>query len=106
MRPCPETPLENLVRTLLIPRLDQLEAEVKMLRELAWPVCQAHKEKGDPFSCIEEKRKYFRLLYKDEALDLLEKKARFTGLTIPVITHKELDLIQSPSQASPVPEKE
>ena len=101
-----ETPLENLVRTLLIPRLDQLEAEVKMLRELTWPVCQAQKEHGNPLSCIEEKRKYFKLLYKDEALDLLEKKARFTGITSPAITHQELDLIllQEMPNNSPSPD--
>ncbi len=113
-----ETPIENLVRTLLLPRLDQLEIEVKMLRELAWPVCQAMKEKGNPLACAEEKRRYFRLLYKDEAIDLLEKKANFTGITSPEIIHQEYDLIllavpsNSPSQdiqncdnqASPVPE--
>ena len=88
-----ETPIENLVRTLLLPRLDQLEVEVKMLRELAWPVCQSLKEKGNPLSCSEEKRRYFRILYKDEALDLLEKKAKFTGITSPEIIHQEYDLI-------------
>lgn len=91
-----ETPMENLVRTLLIPRLDQLEAEVKMLRELAWPVCQSLKENGDSLSCIEEKRRYFRHLYKDEAIKLLKKKAKFTG-SDPDITRRELDLISSSS---------
>ena len=83
----------DLVRTLLIPRLDQLEAEVKMLRELTWPVCQALREKGNPLACAEEKRRYFRLLYKDEAINLLEKKARFTGITSPEIIHQEYDSI-------------
>ena len=51
--------MEDLVRNLLIPRLDQLEAEVKMLREIAWPICQALKENGNPLSFGDEKRRYF-----------------------------------------------
>ncbi len=83
----------NFVRTLLIPRLDQLECEVKMLREITWPVCQSLKEDGNPFSCIDEKRRYFKHLYKDEALDLLKKKSDFTGIKNKVITDQEFDLI-------------
>jgi hypothetical protein len=86
-------PVLDLLRTVLIPRLDQLEAEVKLLRELAWPVCQALKEDGDPLSCSEEKNIYFRLLYKDEAIDLLNKKAKFTGITNKVLLDQEYDLI-------------
>jgi hypothetical protein len=86
--------MENLVRTLLIPRLDQLEAEVKMLRELTWPVCQSLKEDGNPLNCIHEKRRYFSHLYKDEAIYLLEKKAKFSGTSI-IVTNQELDLICS-----------
>jgi hypothetical protein len=84
---------EDLVRTLLIPRLDQLEAEVKMLREVTWPVCQALLEEKDPTKMATEKRKFFTLLYKDEALDLLHRKARFTGIVSPVIVDHELDLV-------------
>lgn len=87
--------MEDLVRTLLIPRLDQLEAEVKMLREIAWPICQALKEDGNPLSCIDEKRRYFRHLYKDEAIELLKKKAEYSGIINKVLTDRELDLICS-----------
>ena len=90
--------MENdLIRTLLLPRLDQLECEVKMLRELAWPVCQSLKEDGNPLSFADEKRRYFRHLYKDEAIELLKKKAEFTGIKNKVIVDQEFDMICSSS---------
>lgn len=83
----------DFVKAFLLPRIDQLEVELKMLRELAWPVCQSLHENGDPLTCIEEKRKYFSVLFKDEAVDLLEKKAKFTGIVNKVILDTEMDLI-------------
>lgn len=71
--------MEDLVRTLLIPRLDQLEYEVKLLREVTWPVCQALLEDKNPLNMSAEKRKFFKSLYKDEAIELLEKKLKFIG---------------------------
>lgn len=88
--------MEDLVRTLLIPRLDQLEAEVKMLREVTWPVCQALLEDKNPLNMIDEKRKFFRVVYKDEALELLSQKSRFSG-TSDVLVNLELDAISSSS---------
>lgn len=84
---------EEFIKTFLLPRIDQLEAEVKMLRELTWPVCQALKENGNPLSFSDEKRKYFSLLFKDDAMDLLAKKAEFTGITDKVILDAEYDNI-------------
>lgn len=89
-------PACDLVRTLLIPRLDQLEAEVKMLRDVTWPVCQGLIEGGDPMKMTVEKRKYFRLLYKDEAIKLLDKKAEFTGLISPLLRNLEIDSLSLP----------
>jgi hypothetical protein len=85
--------MEELVRTVILPRLDQLEAEVKFLRDVTWPVCQGIRETGSPFQDIEGKRKFFRHLYKDEAVELLRKKSEFTGITNQVLMDKELDLI-------------
>lgn len=67
------------MRTLLIPRLDQLETEVKLLREVTWPVCQALLEEKNPLSMASEKRRFFSVLYKDDAIELLEKKLKFIG---------------------------
>lgn len=84
----------ELVRTLLIPRLDQLEAEVKMLRGVTWPVCQALLDDGNPLSMSEEKRKFFRILFKDEAIELLKKKSEYSGHRLnSILLNSELDLI-------------
>lgn len=86
--------MEELVRTLLIPRLDQLEHEVKLLREVTWPVCQALLEDKNPLNMASEKRKFFKSLYKDEAIELLDKKLRFIGEGgNDVILNAELDSI-------------
>lgn len=93
--PLDKCPTCDLVRTLLIPRLDQLESEVKMLRDVTWPVCQGIVEDGNPLSFSTQKRKYFSLLYKDEAIELLDRKAEFTGIKDGVIRNLELDWINS-----------
>jgi hypothetical protein len=85
--------MEELVKTVILPRLDQLEAEVKFLRDVTWPVCQDIRESGDPLQDISGKRKFFRHLYKDEAMELLKKKSKFTGITNQIIMDKEFDLI-------------
>lgn len=86
----------ELVRTLLIPRLDQLEAEVTMLRSVTWPVCQALLEDGNPLSFSDEKRRFFRVLYKEEVTELLNKKSDFTGTRMnSILLNREIDLICS-----------
>lgn len=85
---------EEFIRTFLLPRLDQLEAEVKALREVTWPVCQALLEEGDPLKRTQEKRKFLKLFYKDEAIDLLFKKASFEGLREnEAVINQEFDMI-------------
>ena len=84
---------DDFIRAFIVPRLDQLEAEFKLLREVTWPVCQSLKEKGNPLSFASEKRKYFKFLFKDEALSLINKKAEFSGITDKVIMDQELDSI-------------
>ena len=84
---------EEFLKTVLLPRLDQLEAEVKALRDVTWPVCQALIEEGDPLKCSQEKRKFLKLFYKDEAIDLLSRKASFEKLNDRVILDQEFDLI-------------
>lgn len=85
---------EEFLRTVILPRLDQLEAELKALREVTWPVCQALKENGNPMSCSNEKRKFFKNLYKDEAIDLLKRKASFSRTNSnQLLFNEEFDLI-------------
>jgi hypothetical protein len=85
---------EEFMRTFLLPRLDQLEAEVKALREVTWPVCQALLEEGDPLKHTQEKRKFLKMFYKDEAIDLLLKKAAFERLREnEAVINQEFDMI-------------
>ena len=83
--------MEELVRTVILPRLDQLEAELTALRTATWPVCQAIVEDGDPLSRIDEKRTFLSLMFKEDAISLLDKKAEFSGITHKVLRDQELD---------------
>ena len=85
---------DEFMKNFLLPRLDQLEAEVKALREVTWPVCQALLEEGDPLKYTQEKRKFLKLFFKDEAVDLLMRKASFEGLREnKVLIDQEFDMI-------------
>lgn len=84
---------EEFLRTHVLPRLDQLEIEVKFLRDATWPVCQGIRESHGCFQFLTEKRKFFRILHKDEAIELLRLKAKFKGITDPVILDQELQSI-------------
>lgn len=84
--------MEELVRTVILPRLDQLEAELHALRNVTWPVCQSIREKGDPLKCAKEKRIFFAHMYKDDAIELLKKKAEFNSHDA-LLLDQELDLI-------------
>lgn len=84
---------EEFLRTHVLPRLDQLEAELKALRDATWPVCQGIREKNGPFQYISEKRDFLKLLFKEDAIELLKKKAGFTGITDTVILDQELESI-------------
>jgi len=66
---------DTFLREVLLPRLDSLENEVKMLRDITWPVCQHYIEKHHMTDPLEEKRRFLRHLYQEEALALLRRKA-------------------------------
>lgn len=84
---------EEFLRTHILPRLDQLEHEVKTLREVTWPVCQGLRETHGPFQFIKEKRKFFKTLFKEDAIDLLKRKASYTNIRDQVILDQELESI-------------
>lgn len=84
---------EDFLKTHLLPRLDQLEVEVKTLREVTWPVCQGLRETHGPFQYIKEKRNFFSNLFKEDAIDLLKRKAQFTNIKDQVILDQELESI-------------
>ncbi len=82
---CTEPPEEQvkqvrvLVRENILPRLTELEEQVRLLRKVTWPVCQRLTEKG-PLSDIESKREFLKFLDDDEVWALLKAKAQGRSL--------------------------
>jgi hypothetical protein len=62
--------LRELVKDHILPRLTQLEEEVRLLREVTWPVCQSLREKSQ----LDDKTQFMGLLSDDEILKLLKMK--------------------------------
>jgi hypothetical protein len=79
-----------LLKDVILPRLDQLECEVKLLREVTWPVCQSLKERHT-LDDVRNKKRFLQhgVQNEEEALELLRKKwslqstqdVRFSGYT-------------------------
>ena len=65
----------------VLERLGNVENELKELREVAWPVCQAKYDDRNPLNNIKEKKKLLRWLDIDDVKDLLRRKGLFMGLT-------------------------
>ena len=66
--------VRELLRDIVLPRLTNLEDQVRLLRKVTWPVCQKIKEKyqlGD----MEAKKEFLQSLDPDEALALLKLKS-------------------------------
>ena len=64
-----------LLRENILPRLTELEENLRLLRKVTWPVCQRLTEK-DSLSDIESKREFMRFLDDDEIWMLLKAKAQ------------------------------
>ena len=71
--------IRTLLKENIIPRLTELEVELKALRRITWPVCQLQLEPDGPFQGLKEKKKFFLNLYEDEVYELLKLKARLKG---------------------------
>ena len=65
----------------VLERLGNLEGELKELRDVVWPVCQANLDDRTPLNNIKEKRKVLRWLHVDDIKDLLRRKGLLMGLT-------------------------
>jgi hypothetical protein len=66
---------DAFLREIILPRLDSLENEVVMLRRFTWPVCQLYIERLPLSDPLQQKKDFLKHLYRDEALDLLKRKA-------------------------------
>jgi hypothetical protein len=81
--------MEKLLRENLLPRLDNMENELRELREATWPYCQAQRDGKSVFHNMREKRTLLRWLQVDEIRKLLRRKAYWMNVD-PMIIDAEL----------------
>ena len=62
--------VRELIRDHLLPRITQLEEEVRLLREVTWPVCQSLTEQSQ-LSDSHNKRRFLCILDDQEVKKLL-----------------------------------
>ncbi len=82
--------IRRLLRENILPRMDQMEAEIALLRNNTWPYCQANSEINQ-LDNIEEKRKFLYVLTEREKMELLMLKSKYGGS--PSLVKREYDLI-------------
>ena len=71
-----------LIRENILPRITQLEEEVRMLRAVTWPICQALKESSQ-LDDIPNKKRFFSILDEDEVKMLLLEKSKISKQSQP-----------------------
>jgi hypothetical protein len=67
-----------LIKDNVLPRLIQLEEEVRELRRVTWPVCQSLRETSQ-LTDIGNKKRFLMMLDEDEIKMLLEEKAKVSS---------------------------
>lgn len=72
--------VSRLLREVVLPRLDAHEGELRELRAVTWPVCQAMWDRKMPFMNISMKKRFFKFLHVDDLRRLLKSKALFAGI--------------------------
>lgn len=63
----------------VLKRLTDVEEELRELREVTWPVCQAKLDENNNLKNINQKRSLLRWLDRDEVARLLRLKGRIMG---------------------------
>lgn len=63
----------------VLKRLTDVEEELRELREVTWPVCQAKLDENNNLKNINQKRSLLRWLDRDEVARLLCLKGRIMG---------------------------
>ncbi len=66
-----------LIKDVLIPRITNLESDLRDLRKATWPICQALKESSQ-LSDLTTKKLFLECLEDQEVKDLLDLKAEFS----------------------------
>jgi len=77
--------MEKLLRENILPRLDNIENELRELREVTWPYCQAQRDGKSVFHNMKEKRTLLRWLDVSEIRKLLRRKAYWMNVDLSVI---------------------
>ena len=85
--------LREFIKEHLLPRLSELEEEVRLLRKVTWPVCQNIRESTqlDDIKC---KREFLQNLDPDEVRMLLKRKSKgllveeYHQLNLPILQEK------------------
>jgi len=87
--------VRKLIRENILPRLDNLDAEMHDLRKVTWPVCQGQRDAsaGGVFTNIPTKKSFLKFLNIDDIRELLRRKAVYMGIFSPQIVEDELHLI-------------
>ena len=67
--------VRELLKDNILPRLTDLEEQVRLLRKVTWPVCQGIREKTQ-LDDIQSKKEFLRDLDVDEILVLLRLKSK------------------------------
>ena len=70
--------LKIMIHKVLLPRIRQLEEELKSLRKHTWPYVQSQKEQNQ-IDDIETKRDFIKNLDDDTIKELLNIKAIYSG---------------------------
>jgi len=70
--------MEDLIKTHVLPRLDQLEVENMLLRKHIWPYVQAQKEVNQ-LDDLQNKREFMSVLIDEEIKELLVLKNKING---------------------------
>ena len=84
-----DDPVTMFLREHVMPRLDNVEAQVKELREVTWPYVQAQRDIAAHkygISTVKEKRAVLQWLDLDEVRKLLYRKAYWMNTVASVET--------------------
>lgn len=83
--------LREFIKDHLVPRLTELEEEVRLLRKITWPICQNIRESTqlDDIKC---KREFLQNLDPDEVRMLLKRKSK--GLLVEEYNQLNLPILQ------------
>ena len=81
-----------LIRENILPRLDDVEAQLKELREVTWPYVQAKRDVLG-FDTRNEQRRLLRWLDLDEVRKLLRRKLHWLNIYEEEAVEQELNQI-------------